>query len=227
MIEVPASTCVLFSDVGCPWSHVAVHRWRAERQNRGLQDEISLELRSFPLELFNRKATPKHILDVEIPVAGALAPGAGWKMWQKRPHDYAVTMLPALEAIHAAREQNVRASEDLDVALRRAFFGESRNVSLHHIILEIAQNCEGVEVGLIEAALESGVHRERIFADLDLARAADVKGSPQFFLPDGSNYHNPGIEMHWEGKPGEGFPVVDKDDPNIYAEMFDRIARSS
>ena len=80
MIEVDNGTCLLFADVGCPWAHVAVHRWRSERSARGLDHEIGLEIRAFPLELFNERATPKRILDAEVPVAGGLAPSAGWQM---------------------------------------------------------------------------------------------------------------------------------------------------
>lgn len=38
-----------------------------------------------------------------------------------------------------------------------------------------------------------------------------------------SGWHNPGVDMHWEGEAGTGFPVVDKDDPSAYEEMFDRV----
>ena len=43
-----------------------------------------------------------------------------------------------------------------------------------------------------------------------------VKGSPHLFLPDGTDVHNPGMELHWEGEHGIGFPVVDADDPEVY-----------
>ena len=51
------------------------------------------------------------------------------------------------------------------------------------------------------------------------AEESEVKGSPHFFLPDGTNVHNPGIEMEWAGAHGEGFPVVHKDDPRIYDDL--------
>ena len=42
-----------------------------------------------------------------------------------------------------------------------------------------------------------------------------VRGSPHFFLPDGSDVHNPGIQMHQVGSPGAGFLVLDEDDPGV------------
>jgi predicted DsbA family dithiol-disulfide isomerase len=216
------ATFTLWSDIACPWSHAAVTRWRAERARRGLDGRVFLDHRSFPLELFNRRATPKRILDAEIPVAGSLAPEAGWQTWQRQPYEYAVSTLLALEAVHAAKEQGLTAGEELDVALRRAFFGESRNISLHHVIVEIASECEAVEAEPIEAALREGTFRRAIFDDMEEAQTSDVKGSPHFFLGEES-WHNPGVQLKWIGKAGEGFPIVEKDDPGVYAEMFDRI----
>ena len=223
MIPVKANSMVLFSDIGCPWSHAAVHRWRAERAARGLEDVVHLELRTFPLEIINQRPTPKLTLDVEIPVAGSLAPSAGWQPWQGPPHSYPVTLLPALEAVHAAREQSARAAEDLDAALRRAFFGESKNIAMRHEILAVAASVDGVDEAEVQRALDDGRARKRIFEDLEVATGDEVQGSPHFFLPDGSDWHNPGVEMHWEGAHGRGFPVVDKDDPGVYTEMFDRL----
>ncbi len=212
---------VLFSDIGCPWAHLAVYRWRRARDHRA--HDVVLHHRSFPLELFNERATPKRILDAEIPVAGGLEPGAGWQLWQRAPHDWAVTMLPALESVHAARRQGAEIAEELDQALRRAFFGDSRNLSLRHVILDIASGIDRLDLAALTTALDEGSARKSILADLAQAETSSVKGSPHFFLPDGSDYHNPGIQLHWEGDHGKGFPVVDKDDPSVYDEMFDRV----
>ncbi|MDQ4095650.1 MAG: DsbA family protein [Actinomycetota bacterium] len=215
-------TFTLWADIACPWTHAAVSRWRRERTRRGLEERVLLELRSFPLELFNRRPTPKRVLDAEIPVAGSLAPEAGWQSWQRQPYEYAVSTLLALEAVHAAKEQGLRASEELDFALRRGFFGASRNVSLHHEIVEVADECEGVDAEAIDAALRSGSARRSIFEDMEEAQNSNVKGSPHFFLGE-ENWHNPGVQMKWIGKSGEGFPVIEKDDPEVFAQMFDGI----
>ncbi|MGC0252225.1 hypothetical protein [Pseudactinotalea sp. Z1748] len=50
-----------------------------------------------------------------------------------------------------------------------------------------------------------------------------VQGSPHFFLADGSDVHNPGIEFHWEGGgEGEGDLVLDSDDPQAMALLVRR-----
>src|SRR5947208_2836679 len=35
---------------------------------------------------------------------------------------------------------------------------------------------------------------------------------------------NPGIDKHWEGEEGEGFPVIDCYDPSIYDDLIRRSA---
>lgn len=226
MVTVAPNAVVLFADIGCPWSHLAVHRWRDARARLGLQREVFLEVRPFPLELFNERPTPKRVLDAEIPLVGALAPEAGWQIWQRELFEYPVTTLPALEAVEAAKDQGREAAEELDVSLRRAFFGQSRNISMRHEILDIARGCRGVAADELARALDDGRSRRRLMDSFEDAQNASVKGSPHFFLPDGTDLHNPGIEMHWEGPHGMSFPVVDSDDPTVYEEMFDRVART-
>jgi predicted DsbA family dithiol-disulfide isomerase len=226
MISVAPGTVVVFADIGCPWAHAAIHRFREARARRGLEDRVTLDVRAFPLELYNRRPTPKLILDAEIPVVGALAPEAGWQMWQRPEYEYPVTMLPAMEAVHAAKEQSLRVSEDFDSALRRAFFGESKVVALRDVLLEIAGTVEGLDVDALAEALDSGRARRRILEDKRTSEQGGVEGSPHFFFADGTHVHNPGVQMHWEGNYGRGFPVVDKYDPDVYEDLLDRAAHS-
>ncbi len=194
------------------------------RAEMGLEDTVRFDMRAFPLEILNEQATPKRILDAEVPVVGALDPGAGWEVWQGADHRYPVTTLPALEAVEAAKEQGLVASEQLDRRLRVAFFGESRTISLRHVIHEVASECPDIDADALLDAFDSGRSRRAIIEQTEVAETDLVQGSPHVFLPDGTNVHNPGIEMHWEGEHGKGFPVVDQDDPGIYKELLQRAA---
>ena len=220
VFEIEKGRIVVFADIGCPWAHVAIHRLHETRARMGLADRVVFDVHAFPLEHFNRQPTPKKVLDAEIPVTGALAPDAGWQMWQRPDHEYPVTMLPALEAVHAAKQQGLKVAEQLDRALRRGFFGESRNVSMLHEILDIAASVPGLDVDALASALDDGRARSALAEDRAIAEGDDVNGSPHVFFPGGESVHNPGIEMHWEGKHGEGFPVVDRDDPSIYERLL-------
>lgn len=185
---------------------------------------MRFDVRAFPLELINDMATPKPILDAEIPVVGGLAPAAGWQVWQRPAHEWPVTTLPALEAVEAAKEQGLRASESLDRALRQALFGHSRTISMRHEILGIAADCDGVDPDALKDALVHGRARPAIEEQLAVSLTDAVEGSPHLFLADGTDIHNPGVQRHWEGREGVGFPVVDKDEPAIYQDLLRRAA---
>lgn len=69
----------------------------------------------------------------------------------------------------------------------------------------------------------TGCSRGAMMADYR-AQREQVQGSPHWFLADGSDVHNPGIELHWVGEAGAGFPVVDADDPGAMADLVRRAA---
>ena len=193
----------------------------------GLEDVVGFDFRAFPLELINEQTTPKRILEAEIPVVGGIEPDAGWQVWQRDPSEWPVTTLLALEAVEAAKEQGLKASETLDRALRVALFAQSRTISMRHEILEIAADCEGLDADALKEALIDGRARPVAEKHLELSRSDRIEGSPHLFLPDGTDIHNPGIEHHWEGEVGEGFPSVDEDRPDIYEGILRRAAGSS
>src|SRR5947209_13791354 len=155
MVDVAPGTIVVFSDVGCPWAHLAVYRLLTARERLGLGDAVRPDHRAFPLEIFNRRPTPRRVVSAEVPVVGGLDPKAGWQVWQEDLSTWPVTTLPALEAVQAAKEQGLAASERLDRALRVAFFGQSRCISMRHVILEVADGC-GVDADALAAALDDG-----------------------------------------------------------------------
>jgi predicted DsbA family dithiol-disulfide isomerase len=131
-----------------------------------------------------------------------------------------------MEAVQAAKEQGLRAAEQLDRALRVAFFGESRCIALRSVILDVAARCPALDVHELAGALDDGrAHRAVLDQHGQAEASEEVKGSPSLFLSDGTTCHNPGIEMHWEGEQGRGFPVVTRYDPSVYGDLLVRAAR--
>ncbi|MEY2433141.1 MAG: hypothetical protein QOC92_2866 [Acidimicrobiaceae bacterium] len=223
-MDVAPGTMVVWSDLACPWATLAVHRLHVERARLGLEGRVVLDHRAFPLELMNGRVTPRRVLAAEVPVVGGLAPAFGWQMWRAPESEWPVTTLLALEAVQAAKEQSLDASEALDLGLRRAFFAESRCISMRHVVLEVAEATAAVDVDALTKALDDGRSRQDVIEQWHEAADGPVKGSPHLFLPDGSDEPNPGITMHWEGEHGRGFPVVDADDPSVYEELLGRAA---
>lgn len=224
MVDVAPSTIAVYADIACPWATLTVVRLWEARSRLGLDSSVRFDIRSFPLELFNRRATPRRSLDAEIPVVGAHAPDFGWSIWQGRADEYPVTTLLALEAVQAAKEQSLAASEELDLGLRRAFFTKSRCISLRSVIAAVAKTSSSVDHDALLAALDDGRARRLVIDQWHEAEGDAVRGSAHVFLPDGTDVFNPGIEMHWQGESGAGFPVITADDPSVYDDLVQRAA---
>ncbi len=227
MVEVAPGTLMVWSDLGCPWSHAVIWRLHDARRRLGLEGRVAFDLHAFPLELFNSEPTPRPRIEAEWPVARELAPRAGWQPWSAPDHAWPATMLPPMEAVHAAKRQSLAASEQLDRGLRRAFFGESRCISLRHVILEVANECDDVDVGQLGDVLDAGAARRDLVADWAVARGDEVRGAAHVFCPDGTNAQNPGIEIGWRADGAEGAYLVERDDPTAIDELVRRAADRS
>jgi predicted DsbA family dithiol-disulfide isomerase len=225
VITVAPGTVQVWSDIGCPWAHAAVWRLWDARRRLGLEEQVRFDHHVFPLELFNSQATPRNELEPEMPACASLAPRAGWQVWSAPEWTYPPTMLPAMEAVQAAKEQSLAASEALDRGLRRAFWGESRCVSMRHVILEVASETDGLDLARLAEALDTGRARHAIFADWEIAKTDAVQGSPHLFLPDGTNAQNPGLEVDWnEGADGVWLPTIVSDAAYVYDDYLRRAA---
>jgi predicted DsbA family dithiol-disulfide isomerase len=216
---VEPGTIVVWSDIACPWATAAVHHLHATRARLGLQGAVTLDHRAFPLELLNSRPTPRAIVDAEVPVVGAIAVDFGFSVFTGDPSAFPSTVLLALEAVQAAKEQSLAASDRLDLALRRAMFAKSRHVGMRHVVLDVAASVPEVDGVALEAALDDGRARRAVIDQWRAVPDHHIQGSPHLFLPDGTDVHNPGVTMG--PKPG-GFPVIDAFDPSIYEELLTR-----
>jgi len=194
------TTVDVWSDIHCPWALVAVHRLRAAREEHRL--DVVFAPRAWPLEWVNHHGTPRDVVVTETAALASHEPdlfnayiNASWPS----------TFLPAFEMVAAARRiHGVRVAEDVDYALRLAFFRDGVDVSVK----------AGLEAGLA-AARENGADldvervlrewttsnpRADVHDDFVLSASLAIQGSPQIFWPDGTNTHNPGMTDHdWHG----------------------------
>jgi len=210
---------IIFSDVWCSFAHIAIHRLHVVRAELGLTDAVRFDHRAFPLELLNGAPSPRPGTDSEVGRMAEHEPDAGWQLWQAKDWTYPSTMLPALEAIQAAKEQGLAAAEALDLGLRRAFWAQSRNVSYLKVILDVAR-AVGIDADKLADALADGRARPALMAQAAVAATDRVGCSPHLFLPDGTDYPNPGFRSRWEGAYGIGWPVVQQDDPAIIRRIL-------
>jgi predicted DsbA family dithiol-disulfide isomerase len=221
--RLPATpdSIVVYADLHCSFAHLAVHRLHETRAALGLEGRIWFDLRVFPLELFNERVNPLRGVNSEVAVVGSLAPDAGWQLWQAPDWEYPASVLLPMEAVQAAKLQSPAASEELDRALRRAFWKESRCIAMRHVIRDVTASCPSLDVDRLTDDLDRGSARRAIFEQFAQARDGRVNCSPHVFLHDGVNAANPGVTRRWVNGPfGVGFPVIDDYDPSVYEKLL-------
>jgi len=190
----------IWSDLHCPWALVAVHRLRRARDEHGL--DVVFAPRAWPLEWVNGHGTPRHIVTTET---AALASHEPHLFNAYTADSWPSTFLPAFELVAAARRvHGPRAAEDVDYALRLAFFRDGTDVSVlaglrQALTLARQLNPELEPHGVLDTWTEANT-RADVAADYRTSQTLPIQGSPQIFWPDGSTTHNPGMTDHdWSG----------------------------
>jgi len=190
----------VWSDLHCPWALVAVHRLRQARDAHGL--DVVFAPRAWPLEWVNGRGTPRSIVTTET---AALAGHEPALFNAYTAESWPSTFLPAFELVAAARRvHGPRAGEDVDYALRLAFFRDSTDVSilagLDHALDLAHQLNPGVAPQAVRDAWMTTNTRSDVAEDYRISQTLPIQGSPQVFWPDGSTTHNPGMtDHHWSG----------------------------
>jgi predicted DsbA family dithiol-disulfide isomerase len=207
----------VYGDLACPFATLAIAGLRAARDRVGR--DVRLDIRAFPLELINRHAHDIGLLETEKAVLGTLDPGMGWRRWRGAVTDWPVSTLLAMEAVQAAKRPEVGglpASEELDVALRRALYVESRSIGLLPVILEVAEECAGVDRTALGRVMHAGTCRPDLFHQLGQQERGAVNGSPHVFTPDGRDWVNPGLTIEHSGD----YVVVREYDRSVLDEII-------
>lgn len=206
---------VVHSDLCCPWAHVAVHRLLAAAARLGVEQELSLDHRWFPLD----EALPEDpaAIDEHLAPMQALDPDAGWRSWVGDGPAPTGSRVGAAW-VQAAKAQSPAASVALDRALRRAFFADHRDLDDPETVAGVAATVAEVDVDAAAAEVASGRPQAELDRHAEVSRSELVPASPTFVLADGSRWTNPGVEFHVE----DGVPVVDEDDPTVHDEIVER-----
>jgi hypothetical protein len=112
-----------------------------------------------------------------------------------------------------------RAAEEVDYAVRLAFFRDSADVSIEHGLrhaLAIASRHAAVDADEVLDVWHRQPVRADVLADYRTSRTLPIQGSPQVFLPDGRTFHHPGLTAHdWE----RGIPRIRHSDRDFPAEI--------
>lgn len=215
-------TVTIWSDIHCPWAAVAVHRLRVARDEAAL--DVVFDQRPWPLELVNERGTPRQVVTAEATVLSNHEPDL---FSSYRNDSWPSTFLPPFELVAAARRTGgLRVAEEVDYALRVAFFRHSIDVSIEAGLrgaLTIAEKGVDLDADAILTAWRDEPVRADVFADYERSKDLDVEGSPHVFWPDGSSTHNPGLREHAMVR---GIPRITFDDRDEPRRLLLETARS-
>lgn len=207
---------VVHSDLRCPWAHVAVHRLLDAAARRGVEQELCLDHRWFPLD--DELPADPAARDRMIAPAQALDPEAGWAGWVDDDVSPGGSARLAAAWVQAAKAQGPAASMALDRAFRQAFFADHRDLDDPDSVAAIAAAVDEVDAEAAAAEVASGRPASELDRQSEVSGSDVVPTSPTIVLADGSRWANPGIRFHLD----DGVPVVDEDDPAVHDEIIER-----
>jgi predicted DsbA family dithiol-disulfide isomerase len=181
----------MYADLSCPYAYVSAYRLRKLRDE--YRGTMVIEHKSLSLEYVNREPTPKPVLEAELPLLVREEPDIPYQPWSRPESEWPVTMWPAFEAVKCAERQDITLADDLDWALRVAFFVESRCISLRHVLFALAQEV-GLDMGRFADDFDRGVTKYQVLQEAQEGwERLHVEGSPTFVLPSGKHISDVGL----------------------------------
>jgi hypothetical protein len=150
---------------------------------------VKLLTRFFPLELLRPGGPPRPLLEQEWWLAAIQEPDAAFAPYPD--DDWPATTLPAFDAAWAARNQGHAVGTDYDLRVRRAFFGEGRNIGRPEVLLDIA--CEAsLDMKRFQRDVGSQEARAAVIEESRIGREQFlVRGTPTLTLADGTHLKLP------------------------------------
>jgi hypothetical protein len=179
--------------------------------------------RAWPLEWVNERGTPHDIVASETIVLAAEEP-ALFSAYENA--SWPSTFLPAFELVAAARRvDGSRLAEEVDYALRVAFFRDQVDVSIAAGLRRALLLADPpVPADTILRTWYSEPVRSDVLADYDISKTLPIQGSPQVFWPNGETHHNPGLTDHtWD----RGIPRIASRQPLEPAALLAEMAALS
>lgn len=170
-------TVEVFADVTCPFAHVALRRFVAERDARGRTD-VAVRVRAWPLELINGEAEPAHEVAERVE---ALRRSVAPELFRSfDPDRFPTSSLPALAAEASTYRADPSAGERFSMSIRTALFEDGCDITDPDLLADLGAM--------------PGDGRRQVLTDWDDGKARQVQGSPHFFV-DVADYFCPSMKV--------------------------------
>jgi predicted DsbA family dithiol-disulfide isomerase len=162
---------------------------RLHRIGKEYEERATLRTRFFPLELLRPGGPSRPLLEQEWWLAAIQEPTAAFAPYPDS--DWPTTTLPAFDAAWAARNQGHAVGMDFDLRIRRAFFGEGRNIGRTEVLLDIAREAS-LDLSRFQQDVASQEARGAVLEESRIGREQfHVRGTPTLTLADGTHLKLP------------------------------------
>lgn len=180
MTDQPLPELWMWAEYYCPWCYIAAVR--LHRVHQEYEGRVNLRVRFFPLEVWRGEPVPRDIVEQEWWLAALQEPDADFAPY---PVDHwPNSTLPAFDAVWAASRQGAAVGMGFDLRVRRAFFGEGRNIARPEVLLDLAREA-GLDVPRFERDFASPEARAAVLEEGRIGRQLyHVRGTPTLMLPD-------------------------------------------
>ncbi len=171
----------VFADVWCPFTHVGLRRFVADRAEHG--HDVQLVVRSWPLELINGRPLDVDFVAEEIAELQALVAPEMFAGFD--PTTFPQTTVPALRLTALAYRAGTATGEAVALALRDRLFEQGQDISDPAVLAEVAET-HGVD---------DATDDDPVTADWEEGAERGVVGSPHFFTQRG-DFFCPALDVH-------------------------------
>ena len=162
---------------------------RLHRVEPEFTGRVVVRRRPFPLELLRGEGPPRDILEQEWWLAAIQEPEAQFTPYPS--DDWPTTTLAAFEAAWAAAQQGDEAGRDFDLRIRRAFFGQGRNIGRREVLMALAEEA-ALDLPRVERDFANPEARRAVEQEARLGRERfQVRGTPTLMLADGTRLQWP------------------------------------
>ncbi|MEN9993717.1 MAG: hypothetical protein RL762_374 [Bacteroidota bacterium] len=181
----------IWSDIACPFCYLGLTKLQQAIQNKGLENEVQIELRTFLLNpglktdlsksISQYLHEHKHIPLEQIEVMNHRIVGQGKELgldFQMQQIKVANTIKAHL-LLHEAHEQDLQWA--CKMRLLKAYFTDGKNIDDIQVLQELAQEV-GLKTEHLDLAILGGKHSRAFTQDLQEAQELGLRGVPYFIF---------------------------------------------
>ncbi len=181
----------IWSDIACPFCYLGLTKLQRAIQNKGLENEVQIELRTFLLNpglktdltksishyLHEHKQIPLE--QIEAMNQRILSQGKELGLDFQMQQIKVANTIKAHLLLHEAHEQGLQWA--CKMRLLKAYFTEGKNIDDIQVLQELAQEV-GLKTEHLDLAILGGKHSRAFTQDLQEAQELGLRGVPYFIF---------------------------------------------